>query len=113
MNLRRYQIRPSSLPHVAIFLGAFVAAAGGIYHVHQKNQQIQTAREIDAIERRIGQYHLDISITKMRMDEQLNRFAIRKQLEENASALRPIPPGLAEEINPSATPERDVATLVP
>ena len=113
MNLRRYQVRPSSLSHLAIFLGALVAAAGGILHVLQKNQQIQTVREIDAIERRIGQYRLDISITKMRMDEQLNRFAIRKQLEENGSALQPIPPGLAEEIDPSASPERDVATLVP
>ena len=35
----------------------------------------------------------------MRMDQLLNRFVIRKQIEENGSNLRPIPMGVVEQID--------------
>ena len=41
----------------------------------------------------------EIRTTEMRMDELLNRFVIRKQIEQNGSSLRPIPMGVVEEID--------------
>jgi hypothetical protein len=65
-------------------------------------------REIDAIERRIEHCRLEIRTTEMRMDQLLNRFVIRKQLEENGSNLRPISLAVVEEIDP-APPHRGVS----
>jgi hypothetical protein len=50
----------------------------------------------------------------MRMDQLLNRFVIRKQLEENGSDLRPIPLAVIEEIGPSSARQRvNVASAAP
>ena len=49
----------------------------------------------------------------MRMDQLLNRFVIRKQIEENGSALRPIPIGVIEQIDATAASRHSVASAAP
>jgi hypothetical protein len=49
----------------------------------------------------------------MRMDQLLNRFVIRKQIEENGSSLRPIPIGVVEEIDATAASRHSVASAAP
>ena len=85
MNRRRNESRTSGFPIFALLIAAAIMAAGGVLHVYYKNGQIQVCREIDAIDRRVEQYRLDIRTTEMRMDQLLNRFVIRQQLEENGS----------------------------
>ena len=65
-----------------------------------RNCQIQTAREIDAVERRIERHQLDIRTVQMRADQILNLFAIRKTLEEVGTELVPIPVGVSEDVLP-------------
>lgn len=113
MNRRRNQASTYSLVIFSLILGATIAAAGGVLHAYYKNRQIQVAREIDSIDRRVVQYRLDIQTTEMRMDQLLNRFAIRKQIEENGSSLRPIPTGVCEMIDPETPIRPSVASAVP
>ena len=113
MNRRKSEPRTPASVFFALIAAALIAACGGILHVYYKNQQIQVARQIDAIDRRVDQYKLDINITDYRMDQLLNRYAIRKQLEENSSSLCSIPIGLIEQVDP-APPARDsVASVAP
>jgi hypothetical protein len=113
MNRRRNEPRTSFFPISALLLGAAIIAAGGVLHVYYKNSQIQITREIDAIERHVEHYRLDIRTTEMRMDQLLNRFVIRQQLEDNGSALRPISIASVEEIDPAPPNRRTVASAVP
>jgi len=113
MNRRRHQARISASIFFALFLAAGIVAGGGVLHAYYKNRQVQVSREIDAIERRVEQYRLDIRTTEMRMDQLLNRFVIRKQIEENGSALRPIPMGVVEEIDAVAFSRHSVASAAP
>jgi hypothetical protein len=96
---------------IALITAAIIAAGGGVLHAVYKNRQVQVNRDIDAIEKRVEQYKLDIRTTQMRTDHILNRFAIRKQLEDSGSPLRPIPLGLSEEVNPAAPAA--VASVIP
>jgi hypothetical protein len=102
MNRRRTETRTPASTFFALFLAAAIAASGGVLHAFYKNRQVQVSREIDAIERHVEQCRLDIRTTEMRMDQLLNRFVIRKQIEENGSALRPIPVGVVEEVDATA-----------
>ncbi len=97
----------------ALILAATIAAAGGMLHAYYKNRQVQVSREIDAIDGRVEQCRLDIRTTEMRMDQLLNRFAIRKQIEENGTSLRPIPTGVVEEIDPATLTRHSVASAAP
>ncbi len=111
MNRRRNEPRNSGFIIFALLLAAAIGATGGVLHVYYKNRQIQVAREIDAIDRRVEQYRLDIRTTEMRMDQLLNRFAIRKQLRDNGSSLRPISIAVVEEIDPAHKGDRSVASV--
>ena len=113
MNRRRDEPRTPASVFFAVILAAAIMAAGGVLHVVYKNRQIQITREIDAIDRRVEQYRLDIRTTGMRMDQLLNRFVIRKQLEENGSNLRPISLSIVEEIDPAPPSRRTVASAAP
>ncbi|MEX1116040.1 MAG: hypothetical protein WEB53_12370 [Akkermansiaceae bacterium] len=113
MNRRRNESRPSVSIFFAVFLAAAIVASGGVLHVFYKNRQIAINREIDAIDRRVEQYRLDIRTTEMRMDQLLNRFVIRKQIEENGSHLRPIPVGAVEQIDPAVVNRHSVASAEP
>jgi hypothetical protein len=113
MNRRRNESRSSGFPIFALLFGAAIIAAGGVLHSFYKNSQIKITREIDAIERRIEHDRLDIRTTEMRMDQLLNRFVIRKQLEENGSTMRPISLAVVEEIDPAPPLRRNVASVAP
>jgi hypothetical protein len=109
-NRRRDTPRSSSVPLIAILLGAGIAAAGGVLHAYYKNLQVSLSREIDGAERRIEQRRLEIRTSEMRMDQLLNRFVIRQQLEENGSALRPITQQAIEDVTPTPPARRSVAS---
>ena len=113
MNRRRQDSRTPAHVFYSIFLAFAIACIGGVLHTYYKNRQIQITREIDAIDRRVEQCRLDIRTTDMRMDQLLNRFVIRKQIERNGSSLRPIPVGLVEEIDASRVARHSVASTVP
>lgn len=114
MNRRRDEPRTSASVIFSVILAFAIIAGGGVLHGYYKNRQIQIAREIDAIDRRVEHARLDIRTTEMRMDELLNRFVIRKQLEDNGSSLRPISMSAVEEIDPApAASRRSVASASP
>jgi cell division protein FtsL len=113
MNRRRDQPKTPASVIFSVILAFAIMAAGGVIHVLYKNRQIQTRREIDAIDRRVEHCRLEIRTTEMRMDQLLNRFVIRKQLEENGSNLRPISLTNVEEIDPAPPQRRSVASAVP
>lgn len=111
MNRRRHESRTPISVFLSLFLAAAIAAAGGVLHAYYKNRQVQVSREIDAIDRRVEQARLDIRTTEMRMDQLLNRFVIRKQIEANGSALRPIPIGVVEAIDATTYSRQSVASV--
>jgi hypothetical protein len=113
MNRRRDEPRTSASVFIAVILAATIVAAGGVLHAYYKNSQVKITREIDAIDRNVEHCRLEIRTTEMRMDQLLNRFVIRKQLEENGSILRPISSAVVEEIDPATPSRRSVASAVP
>jgi hypothetical protein len=114
MNRRRNEPRIPAFVIFAVILAAAIAASGGVLHAYYKNRQVQASREIDAVDRRVEQYRLDIRTTQMRMDQLLNRFVIRQQLEDNGSSLRPISLAVVEEIDSVTSPaRRSVASVAP
>jgi hypothetical protein len=113
MNRRRDESRTPASVFFAVILAAAIIAAGGVLYAYYKNRQIQISREIDAIDRRVEHCRLDIRTTEMRMDQLLNRFVIRQQLEENGSDLRPISISVVEEIDPAPPARRSVASAAP
>lgn len=110
MNRRKSAQRHQGSIFFAIFLGLAIAAAGGVLHAYYKNRQVQIAREIDAIESRIGQYQLDMQTTRYRADQLLNRYAMAERLKENSSTLRPIPLLVIEEVDPTPPARNSVAS---
>jgi hypothetical protein len=110
MNRRRNQPRTPVSAFIALFLAAGIAATGGVLHAVYKNRQIQISREIDAIDQRVKQSRLEIATVEVRMDDLLNRFAIRQQIEKNGSSLRPIPLGVVEEIDAATLSRHSVAS---
>lgn len=114
MNRRRNA--PSRTPasvFFALLLAAVIVAGGGVLHAFFKNRQIQISREIDALDRRVEHYQLEIRTAEMRKDQLLNRFVIRTQLEDIGSDLRSIPLGLIEEVDPAPAMRQSVASAVP
>ncbi len=102
MNRRRQdpQVRISPAVIFALILAGAIGAVGGITNVYFKNCQIKTAREIDAIEKRIDRHNLTTRTVQMRSDQILNLYAIRTQLEDEGTDLVPIPAGVSEDISP-------------
>lgn len=113
MNRRRNEEKTPFLVFFALILAAMIAAGGGILHAYYKNRQVQISREIDAADRNIVQCRLDIRTSEMRMDLLLNRFVIRKQIEQNGSSLRPIVLSAIEEIGDVASSRHSVASATP
>jgi uncharacterized protein HemX len=115
MNRKRNEspkksIHPTTV--LAICLAIVTAALGGVWQAWLKNRQIQVAREIDQLERQAGQYQLDIRTAQMRMDQLLNRFAIRQQLSDLGSSMQPIPMGITDEIPLHPEPEKETPIAV-
>lgn len=113
MNRRRNQPKPSPVPILAVLMIALFATCGGVFYVSCKNRQIEITREIDQIERNIEHRRLDIRTMEMRMDQLLNRFVIRKRLQEHGSGLRPISVAVVEEIRLESETDRSVASASP
>ena len=98
MNRRKDQPKTSVCAIIAVILTVTIGAAGGVLYAYYKNQQIKITREIDEISRSIEHSRLEIRTTEMRTDQLLNRYLIRKRLEEHGSRLRPISVAVVEEI---------------
>ncbi len=113
MNRRREEPRTHTSVFFALILAAAIMAGGGILHAYYKNRQVQVNREIDAVDLHVEHCRLDIRTCEMRMDQLLNRFAIRQQLEQNKSKLRPISLAVVEEVNPAPPVRRNVASASP
>ena len=113
MNRRRNEPRTPASVFFALFLAAAIAASGGVLHAFYKNRQVQISRQIDAIDQRVKQSRLESEIIEVRMDELLNRFAIRQQIEKSGSQLRPIPMGVVEEIDAATLNRHSVASATP
>ncbi len=113
MNRRRQENQMRISPSVifALILAGAIGAVGGVANVYYKNCQIKTAREIDAIEKRIDRNRLATRTIQMRSDQILNLFSIRTQLEEDGTTLVPIPAGVSEDMSPAET--ASVASVQP
>jgi len=111
MNRLKSESRIPASIYVALIAAAILAAIGGVLHAIYKNRQVQVTRDIAAVEQSIERHKLEISNTRMRSEQMLNRFAIRKQLEDTGSLLRPIPVGVPEDVHP--TPPTAVASATP
>ncbi len=110
--MRRPQIAPRSLSmtYVAAAIAFCICVSGGLFHAYYKNRQRIVSRATAEIERNVEQCRLDIRISDMRMDQLLNRFAIRKQIEANGTTLRPIPMNRIEEIDAATLSRHSLAT---
>jgi hypothetical protein len=106
MNRHRYEVNLniSKVVNLALIVAGILSALGGVAYAYLRNSQIQTAREIDAVEKRIEQHLLDIRTSQMRADQILNLFAIRKTLQEVGTDLVPIPAGVSEDVTPKQAP---------
>lgn len=114
MNRRKQQpTRISASTLIAVILAASICASVGIMYVKCKNRQIRISREIDEISRNIEHCKLEIRSTSMRTDQLLNRYLIRKRLQEQGSRLRPINVAVVEEIQLKAKKPDSVASAVP
>jgi cell division protein FtsL len=114
MNRRRQESSTPVSVFFSLFLAAAIVAGGGVLHAYYKNRQVQVSREIDAIDRRVEQYRLDIRTTEMRMDQLLNRFAILKQVQDNGTSLRPMyPNAVVEEVGSAVAGRTSVASTLP
>ena len=113
MNRRKQQPKTSACAIIAVILTVAIGAAGGVLYAYYKNRQIQIAREIDQISRNIEHCRLEIRTTEMHTDQLLNRYQIRKRLEEQGSRLRPISVSVVEEIQVKPKEPESVASASP
>ena len=113
MNRRKDQPKTSVCAIIAVILTVTIGAAGGVLYAYYKNQQIKITREIDEISRSIEHCRLEIRTTDMRTDQLLNRYLIRKRLEENGSRLQPISVAVVEEIKVKPEEPDSVASNSP
>jgi hypothetical protein len=113
MNQYRSNSRIHPLVFFVVVLAVAVAASGGVLYAYYKNRQIQTARAIECVDKRIEQHELDIRTAQMRSDQLLNRYTIRERLRHVGSDLKPIPHGVVEEIRPNNQSAGAVASAMP
>ena len=97
---------------VILVITAALVAGGGALYAYYKNRQLTVQREIDRVEKRIQAHQLEVEATQMRIDEMLNRYALREQLRAQGSALKAIPIGLIENVE-GHQPVRTVAAVAP
>lgn len=95
-----------------LVISAALTAGGGVLHAYYKNRQLSVQREVDQVEKRIQMHQLEIEATQMRIDETLNRYALREQLRSNGSSLKAIPIGLIENVD-GRQQARTVAAVAP
>lgn len=100
MNRRKENSARNSFGmYYILVIAAALTAGGGALHAFYKNRQLMVTREIDQVEKRIQAHQLEIEATQMRIDEMLNRYALREQLRGSGSSLKSIPVGLVENVD--------------
>jgi hypothetical protein len=99
------------LTFLSMFVGATVAAAGGIVYAYYMNRQVEINRELQRVETRIKEHQLVIMNTRRLIDDDLGRYLIREKLVQLHSSLKPIPRGVIEDVQSKQT--RAVASAVP
>ena len=83
-----------------IVIAIGIAVAGAVNFVTYRNQQIQTAREIESTEKRITSLMQDeIPSLQAEIERQMIRYDIREKLRQNGSDLIPTPTAHLEVIN--------------
>ena len=114
MNHRRElsQKNTSLFTIVSLVACVVIASAGWVRYADLTNRRVTLNRQIDKIEQEIEHAKFNIRSTEMRIDQQLNRFVIRQQLEQNKSSLKPISIAVIEEINPSLEMQRNMAVAL-
>jgi hypothetical protein len=96
---------------LSVIVGVLVAAAGGILYAYCMNRQVETNRELKRVEMRIKEHELAILNTRRLIDDDLGRYLIRDKLVQQHSTLKPIPPGVIEDVQPKQP--RAVASMAP
>jgi predicted membrane metal-binding protein len=82
------QHRSNSFLWFVAFVALAIATGGAISYVTYRNLQIQTAREIEATEKRIASLvQDDIPGIQAEIDRQLARYDLREKLQRNGSQL--------------------------
>ena len=88
MNRSRQVKRIHPLLLLVAFIALAIATTGIVLHVTYRNKQIQTAREIEATEKRIASLvQDDIPGVQAEIDRQLARYDLREKLQRNGSDL--------------------------
>lgn len=100
-----------SLLLIVLVVGMVVAA--GVIFVVLKNRQIEVARETEQVEERIAKLEMDIKTAEMRIDQLTNRYAMRDQLRQAGSVLKPIPAAAVETVTPGTPAAGAVALAQP
>jgi flagellar basal body-associated protein FliL len=107
MNSPRSTKRFSPFILLMALIALGIATTGAITHVTYRNKQIQTAREIEATEKRIASLvQDDIPSVQAEIDRQLARYDLREKLQRNRSTLVSTPSHRIEVIrvkNPSVS----------
>ena len=96
-----------------LLLCALVAVAAGVAHAMLKNSQLQTLREIDKVQGRIGDLEMDIKTEIMRSSTLLDRYEMRSALERIDSQLAPISNAQLEVIRPGDLESEVAQNLIP
>lgn len=100
MNQSRSAPRSYRFINGIIVVAIGIAFAGAVNFVTYRNQQIQTARDIESTEKRITSLMQDeIPSLQAEIERQLIRYDIREKLRQNGSDLVPTPTEHLEVIN--------------
>jgi hypothetical protein len=88
MNQTRTTHRSNTFFWISFFIAVAIVTTGAVTYVTYRNLQIQTAREIEATEKRIASLvQDDIPSIQAEIDRQLARYDLREKLETNGSDL--------------------------
>jgi hypothetical protein len=103
MNSSRTKNRSNPVVWFFFFVSLAIVTVGAISYVTYRNLQIQTAREIEATEKRIASLVQDeIPGIRAEIDRHLARYDLREKLQQNGSALIATPPNRIEVIRVKA-----------
>jgi hypothetical protein len=93
MNQPRQQAPSSTFFWLTSCAAFCIVVFGAIAHVTYRNKQIQTAREIEATEKRITAIRQDgIPSIEAEIDRHLARYDLREKLRQQGSKLIATPP---------------------
>jgi hypothetical protein len=101
MNQTRSTNRSNPFFWMSFFIAVAIMTVGAVTYVTYRNLQIQTAREIEATEKRIASLvQDDIPSIEAEIDRQLARYDLREKLQRNGSDLISTPTNRIEVVRP-------------